>query len=84
MAIRTVYNRDGSVYGEFDTDLYVFTDDIDASESFTLNTTYDIVKIDGTYYKNDGLPWVSKARSARASGAIKSTELFKDQDNQYM
>ena len=84
MAIRTVYNRDGSVYGEFDTDLYVFSDDIDASESFTLNTTYEFVKVDGVYYKNDGLPWTSKTRSARASGAIKSTELFKDQDNDYM
>jgi hypothetical protein len=55
MAIRTVYNRDGSVYGELNTDDFVFNNDAISSTPVILDTKiYPYVKIDGVYYINDG------------------------------
>jgi hypothetical protein len=55
MAIRTVYNRDGSVYGELNTNDFVFNNDAISSTPVILDTKiYPYVKIDGVYYINDG------------------------------
>lgn len=55
MAIRTVYNRDGSVYGELNTDDFLFNNNAIGSTPIKLDTKlYPYVKIDGVFYINDG------------------------------
>ena len=55
MAVRIVYNRDGSVYGELNTDDYVFNNDAIGSNPVKLDQKiYPYVKLDGVYYVNDG------------------------------
>ena len=55
MAIRTVYNRDGSVYGELNTDDFLFNNNTICSEPIKLDVKlYPYVKIDGVFYVNDG------------------------------
>ena len=55
MAIRTVYNRDGSIYGEIDTDGFIFNNDVIGPTPTKLDPKqYQYVKIDGEYYYNDG------------------------------
>jgi hypothetical protein len=55
MAIVTVYNRNGTKYGTLNTDNYIFKN---FSSSFGMaffdKNYYPYVKIDNTYYINDG------------------------------
>ena len=55
MATVTVYNRDGTEYGTLDTSKYIFNNDLIGFESKKLDINiYPYVKINGTYYVNDG------------------------------
>lgn len=72
MAIRTVYNRDGSVYGELNTDDFIFNNDAISYTPIVLDVKiYPYVKIDGVYYVNDGEAFFSKSRSGN-SGSLMS------------
>lgn len=75
MSIRTVYNRDGSVYGELNTDDFVFNNDAISSTPVVLDTKiYPYVKINGVYYINDGQEWFTKGRSGD-SGSMMSNNV---------
>lgn len=77
MAIRTVYNRDGSVYGEIDTDKYIFDNNAITSTPIQLNPrVYPYVKIDGEYYYNDGLEWSSKTRAGNSGSMMPKTKAY--------
>lgn len=77
MAIRTVYNRDGSVYGELNTDDFVFNNDAISSTPVILDTKiYPYVKIDGVYYINDGQEWLTKSRSGNSGSMMRTTSTY--------
>ena len=78
MAIKTVYNRDGSIYGELDTDKYLFNNTLIGSEPVKLDVElYPYVKIAGVYYKNDGEEWFTKSRANDSAGIISKSGAFK-------
>jgi hypothetical protein len=77
MAIRTVYNRDGSVYGEIDTNDYVFNNSsISSTEQAFDVDLYPYVKVDGVFFINDGLPWGSKRKARNAGDSAVMMSIF--------
>lgn len=77
MAIRTVYNRDGSVYGELNTDDFVVNNDAISSTPVILDTKiYPYVKINGVYYINDGQEWLTKSRSGNSGSMMRTTSTY--------
>lgn len=81
MAIVTVYNRDGSVYGELDTNNYIFNNNVITFTPQKIDQTkYPYVKINGIYYINDGDEFYSLARTDNSAVlmSINNTYLYDD------
>ena len=79
MAIKTVYNRDGSIYGELDTDKYLFNNTLIGSEPVKLDVElYPYVKVAGQYYKNDGEEWFTKSRANDSAGLMSIYSAYQD------
>lgn len=78
MAIVTVYNRDETEYGEIDTNRFVFDNNIIGFEPKQINVKiYPYVKINGKYYKNDGLEFFSVGRTDNSAGLTSLDDMFK-------
>ena len=83
MAIRTVYNRDGSIYGELETNNFVFNNNHITSEPkiFDVNL-YPYVKINGEFYRNDGGEWYSIAKGNTSATLMSISNSFLSKNEQ--
>lgn len=81
MAKVTVYNRDGSVYGTLETSRYVFNNNVIGFEPVKLDTNlYPYVKVNGTYFVNDGEEFYSKGRLDNSSGLSSLESLYREKN----
>ena len=81
MATVTVYNRDGTEYGTLDTSKYVFNNDLIRFEPKKLDINmYPYVKINGTYYVNDGEEFQSVGRADNSAALMDKNHCYKWDD----
>ena len=78
MATVTVYNRDGTEYGTLDTSKYIFNNSLIGFEPKKLDINmYPYVKINGTYYVNDGEEFQSVERSDNSAALMDKNHCYK-------
>ena len=78
MATVTVYNRDGTEYGTLDTSKYLFNNDLIGFEPKKLDINiYPYVKINGTYYVNDGEEFQSVGRADNSAALMDKNSCYK-------
>ena len=78
MATVTVYNRDGTEYGTLDTSKYIFNNNLIGFEPKKLDINiYPYVKINGTYYVNDGEEFQSVGRADNSAALMDKNSCYK-------
>ena len=84
MAIVKVYNRDGSEYGELNTNDYVFNNEMITFEPTKFSIVlYPYIKINGVYYVNDGGDFYSTGKSNNSAVMMRSTSTYLYKNSPY-